>query len=128
MKKMILMVIAATFLSACASTPDPKTQGMLDFGRPPNQLSQARLVAIDGNNITAAATRFTHWLEPGEHEILVSAAIDTSTSVRTVNRPQNRGQGRTTITVEAGKRYRIAAQMTNQSGAWEPVVWAVEDL
>jgi hypothetical protein len=128
MKKLFLMVIAATLLSACASRPDPTTQGMLDFGSPPNQFSVARLVAIDGNNIASAQTRFTHWVDPGEHELLISAALDTTTNVRTVNRPANRGQGRTTIVVEAGKRYRIAAQATNRTGGWEPVVWAIEDL
>ena len=126
MKKVLLTVIAATFLGACASAPDRTTQAVLDFGRPPNQFASARLVNIDGRNIVGSVTQFTHWVDPGEHEIVVSAALPNQ--VGTVNRPSNRNQGRTTIVVEAGKRYRIAAQTTSQSGGWEPVVWKIEDL
>ncbi len=128
MKQMVLTIIAATFLSACASAPDRSTQAVLDFGRPPVQFTVARLVNIDGRNIVGSVAQFTHWVDPGEHEIVLAAALDTTTQVGSVNRPANRGQGRTTIVVEAGKRYRIAAQTTDQTGGWEPVVWKIEDL
>jgi hypothetical protein len=101
-------------------------QGVLDFGRPPNQFATARLVNIDGRNIVGNASQFTHWVDPGEHVIVLAAALDAS--VGTVNRSANRGQGETTIVVEAGKRYRLAAQATDNTGGWEPVVWQIQDL
>jgi len=128
MKKFILTLFAATILAACASAPDPTKQAVLDFRQPPNQLSTARLVNIDGRNIVGNASQFTHWVDPGEHVIVLAAALDASTQVGTVNRSANRGQGTTTIVAEAGKRYRIAAQATDNTGGWEPVVWKIEDL
>jgi hypothetical protein len=126
MKKTILMILAATILAGCAAAPDPTKQGVLDFGRPPNPFATARLVNIDGRNIVGNASQFTHWVDPGEHVIVLAAALDAS--VGTVNRSANRGQGETTIVVEAGKRYRLAAQATDNTGGWEPVVWQIQDL
>lgn len=47
------------------------------------------------------------------------------------HRPRSQRQsspGKTTITVEAGKRYKIAAQVTDEDGNWEPVLWDVQDV
>ena len=35
--------------------------------------------------------------------------------------------GKTTLTVEAGKRYKIAAEVKDHKGNWEPVLYDVKD-
>lgn len=128
MKKIVMTLIAAGLLASCSSGTDPKTQGILDVARPPNQFHVARIISINGRNVVGAQNRFTQWVDAGTHTVVVTAVMSEGMSVGTVNTRNNRGQGEFTIDVEAGKRYRIAISPTDRTGGWEPVVWAVEDI
>lgn len=131
MLKKLLIGASLAILVACSQTSplvrsDSEPHGLLDFRSPPRpQFTPARLVEIDGQNI--GQVRPTYRLSPGEHEIVIVAAINTSTGIAGTNR--NQGQGRVTITVEQGKRYKIAAQATGaRADQWKPVIWAEEDM
>ncbi len=129
-RKLFIVAMALT-VSACASEEAIRGQAILDFSAPPGALSSARLVMLNGNNITGPASRTSWWVDPGKHEIVVAAAIaDVARlgSAPTNRRSAGRGQGSVTIEVEAGKRYNIAARATDATGGWEPVIWRVEDI
>lgn len=121
---------AIGLLAGCSTAGDRLSgQAVLDFSRPPPQFFPARLVMLDGNNLNAPVSRSSFWVEPGVHEIVIAAAIDTQTRVTAgpTRRNQNTDPGRTTIEVEAGKRYNIGAQVINERGDWEPVIWRIGD-
>ena len=127
----ILILIVALAASGCASDEQLRGQAILDFSAPPGALSSARLLMLNGNNVTGPATRTSWWVDPGKHEIVVGAAIaDPSrlASAPTSRRGSGRGQGAVTLEVEPGKRYNIAARATDATGGWEPVIWRVEDI
>ena len=108
---------------------DPAGKAVLDFGKPPSQLYSARLGRLDGENVNAPVTRTSFWVEPGVHEIVIAAAINDPMQVgRTPRRRAGEDPGKTTIEVAAGKRYKIAAMVTDEKGNWEPVIWKEEDL
>lgn len=133
MKFFALMM--ATLLFAAPGWAGDGTEGkaILDFAEVPAKLSPARLAALDGKNTLDPASRTSFWVEPGVHEIVVTAMIDDPSRLpgtivnRHVGGPDE-DPGKTTIEVEAGKRYRIAAQALDDRGKWEPVVWKVEDI
>ena len=79
-------------------------------------------------DINAPITKTSFWVEPGDHSITVTAAIDQSMGVGTINVERKTDPGTVTINVEAGKRYKIAAQATDKKGNWEPVIWKEEDV
>ena len=116
-------------LGGCASAGQSAAgKAVLDFSRPPNQFYPARLVVLDGDNVNAPISRSSFWVDPGVHEIVISAAIDDRTLVSApANRSAGTDPGRTTIEVEAGKRYNIGAQLINDRGDWEPVIWRITD-
>ena len=123
------LALATLLLNACAGTAVSSDQAVLDFNRPPNQFYGARLVSLDGKNINAPITKTSFWVDPGTHEIVIAAAISDPMQVgrnpagRTSSDP-----GKVTIEVEAGKRYKIGTRIIDSKGAWEPVIWKVEDL
>ncbi len=124
------ILLAAGMLAGCSSTGERLSgQAVLDFSRPPNQFYPARLVMLNGQNVNAPASRSSFWVDPGIHEIVIAAAISTDTRITSgpTRRHQGADPGRTTIEVEAGKRYNIGAQVINESGDWEPVVWRIQD-
>lgn len=121
----MLAIALPISLVGCAATREGKA--VLDFSGPPSGIYPARLVVLDGTFINVdmnVRTRF--WVEPGTHEILVDAGILGLTTAP--DRSAGTDPGRTTIEVEAGKRYRIGAQLINDRGDWETVIWKVEDV
>jgi hypothetical protein len=124
-----LICAFALCLVACAGLQETTSgQAILDFATPPNTLYPARLVSVDGEPTNAPLSKTSFWVDPGLREIVVSAGITDPTQVRLrPDRSRSPDQGRTTIEVEAGKRYRIAAQLIDKTGAWEPVIWKIED-
>jgi hypothetical protein len=101
-------------------------KAMLDFGDTPAELSDAYIVAIDGKPVEDKGQR-QYLVDPGEHEIEVvailehmGAMVDPIESGRDARKsaPQ-----KTTISVEAGKRYMIGAQAKDRKGDWEPVIY-----
>ena len=128
MRTFIATILLALITSTTAVAEDRAGKAILDFSKPPNQLYSARLVRLDGENVNAPITKTSFWVEPGVHEMTIAAAITDPMQVGTISRRQKEDQGETTIEVEAGKRYKIAAQVLDQRGSWEPVVWKVEDV
>ncbi len=109
------------------SASDP--HGILDFARPPGELVPARLIVIDGTNVSGRADRTSFWVSPGVHEIVVSAAISMEDSIGLrPNRSKESGESSkdVTIEVEEGMRYKIAGRMLDKKGNWEPVIWKEE--
>ena len=125
MRKIILFVAA---LAASGSAWAEEGKGILDFSSAPRELAPARLVEIDGKPVNAPISKTSFWLEPGDHTITMTAAIDDSMGVGTINIERKTDPGTVTITVEAGKRYHIAAQVKDREGNWEPVIWKEEDI
>ena len=64
----------------------------------------------------------------GHGPITVTAAISDPMRVGTIDVDRKTDPGTVTIAVEAGKRYKIAAQVTDERGGWEPVIWKEEDV
>ncbi|MDH3916082.1 MAG: hypothetical protein OEU49_04700 [Chromatiales bacterium] len=128
MKKLTVLIMALAITGLAWAEGGTEGKAILDFSMPPNQLSPARLVGLDGKNISAPITKTSFWVEPGDHSITVTAAIDESMGVGTINVEHKTDPGTVTITVEAGKRYKIAAQATDNKGNWEPVIWKEEDV
>ena len=128
--KATLAGLALVLVAGLAGAEDnPASEAILDFGKPPSQLYPARLVELDGRNLSAPVTKTSFWVEPGVHEIVVVAGINDPMKVGSATRRSaGDNPGKTTIEVEAGKRYRIAAMTTDSKGNWEPVIWKVEDL
>ena len=106
---------------------DRSNQCVIDFGEVPAKLYPARLAELDGDN-NMAGSKIAFWLDPGDHEIVVTAMIDNSMDVGTIDIDRHTDPGKVTIGCEAGKRYRIAAQATDNRGSWQPVVWQEEDI
>lgn len=124
----LLAISLPMTIAGCAATQEA-TQGkaVLDFSRPPNEFYPARLVVLDGKNINAPISKTSFWVTPGTHEIVVAAGIDSAVTVKTApNRSAGSDPGRMIIQVEAGKRYNIGAQLINERGDWEPVIWRIK--
>ncbi len=130
LKKFLIGACLALMVACTSSSPlvhsNSEPHGILDFRNPPRpQFSAARLVVLDGQNISTA--RPTYRVRPGEHEIVIVASINTATGMS--GSARNQGQGKVTIMVEQGKRYKIAAQATGaRADQWKPVIWAEEDM
>lgn len=128
MKRLMVVIMALAAMGLAWGEGGTEGKAILDFAVPPNQLYPARLVGLDGKNINAPITKTSFWVEPGDHSITVTAAINQSMGVGTINVEHKTDPGTVTITVEAGKRYKIAAQATDNKGNWEPVIWKEEDV
>jgi len=128
MKRLMILIMALAATGLAWAEGGTEGKAILDFSMPPNQLSPARLVGLDGKNISAPISKTSFWVEPGDHNITVTAAIDESMGVGTIDIQHKTDPGTVTITVEAGKRYKIAAQATDNKGNWEPVIWKEEDV
>ena len=132
----VLLSLAAILVSGLSfaqqSNPFVKASephGILDFARPPNELVPARLVVIDGTNVSGNAARTSFWVSPGVHEIVVAASISMEDSVGLrPSRSKESGESSKDVTIEVkeGMRYKIAGRMLDQRGNWEPVVWKEE--
>ena len=126
--------LLATLLMAApaAHAEDLSTKGILDFANPPMPLAPVRLVGLDGKNISGQPGRTSWWVEAGDHEITVVAIIDDPMGdinplTESLHHGKNSDPGTTTITVEAGKRYYIGAEVKDHEGNWEPVLYKVKD-
>ena len=128
MKRFVVLIALLSALGLAWGEGGTEGKAILDFSVPPNELYPARLVGLDGKNINAPITKTSFWVEPGEHSITVAAAIDASMGVGTIDIEHKTDPGTVTIVVEAGKRYKIAAQATDHKGNWEPVIWKEEDV
>lgn len=128
MKRLVILLTALAATGLAWAEGDSEGKGILDFSTPPNQLYPARLVGLDGKNVNMGINRTSYWVEPGDHEITVTALIDDSMGVGTIDVQRKTDPGTVTITVEAGKRYKIAAQETDHKGNWQPVIWKEEDI
>lgn len=123
----LLAVVTPLTIAGCSATREA-TQGkaVLDFSRPPNEFYPARLVVLDGKNVNAPISKTSFWIEPGTHEIVVAAGINSNVTVKTApNRSGGPDPGLMVVEVEAGKRYNIGAQLINERGDWEPVIWRI---
>ena len=131
MRRVLMLMGALLFATTAWAGEGLEGKGILDFAEVPAKLVPARPAVLDGKNITAPPTETSFWVEPGVHEIVVTAVIEDSMQLMggIVNEHVGPGDdpGKTSITVEAGKRYRIAAEVLNNMGKWQPVVWQVED-
>ena len=132
MKK--ILVIAVSLLAAGLTHAEDRheNQGILDFAVPPAKLAGARLVEVDGEPVNAPITKTSFWVDAGDHEITVMAMIDEMDSdINPLTESRHVGgqsQGKTTITIVAGTRYRIAAMVDDDKGHWEPVIWKEEPV
>ena len=118
---------------------------------PPIDMHRVVLQNIDGNNLASNArisptdslmivdpgyqlnnvqSRFT--LTPGEHTLSFTAVVnrrDTTTWMRPTFRTSANGAGVLKLTVEAGKRYSVAARVNGaRPDEWQAVVYKVEDI
>ena len=124
----LLSLLAAGVVAANPFVSASQPHGILDFARPPNALDPARLVVFDGTNVNAPVSRTSFWVAPGEHTMVIAAAISGQDTVGfRPRRSRGPGSQEVTIVVEEGKRYRIAARLLDRQGNWEPVIWKVED-
>ena len=134
--KRIVALLASILIAAPLAADSTAGKAILDFSTPPGSLVQCRLVGLDGKNVIGDPGRASWWVEPGDHEITVTCLVERTGGRRSSpmfsgHRPRSQRQsspGKTTITVEAGKRYKIAAQVTDEDGNWEPVLWDVQDV
>ena len=118
---------ALLLIAGSALAEDRSGQCVFDFGEVPEKLHPVRLAELDGEN-NLAASKIAFWLDPGDHVIVVTAMIDNSMDVGTIEIDHHTDPGKVTIGCEAGKRYRIAAQALDNSGNWQPVIWKEEDI
>ena len=106
-------------------------KAMLDFGDTPAQLSDAYIVAVDGKPIEDKGQR-QYLVDPGDHEIEVVAILEGMGArvdpIEAGRDDRKSAPQKTTITVEAGKRYMIGAQEKDRKGDWEPVIYDERDL
>ena len=121
--RMISSLLVALLLAAPATADDTEGKGILDFANPPGSLAQCRLVGLDGENVVGDPGRSSWWVEPGDHEITVTCQVDVyggrESPLFSGHKPKSERQsspGTTVITVEAGKRYMIAAQVKDETG------------
>lgn len=132
MKRVVLLVCALLLAGTSWAGEGTEGKAILDFSEVPAKMSPARLAVLDGKNLSGPASKSSFWVEPGVHEIVVTAAIENTMELpgAIVNRHVGSGDdpGKTSIEVEAGKRYRIAAEALDNKGNWQPVVWKVEDI
>ena len=152
---MAVSLAVALGLGACASL-NPRITG--PYGEveaatvvPPIDMFRVVLQNIDGNNLASNArisptdslmivdpgfqlngvqSRFT--LTPGEHTLSFTAVVsrrDTTTWMRPTFRTSANGAGVLKLTVEAGKRYSVAARINGaRPDTWQAVVYKVEDI
>ena len=133
MKRLMTLLAALTLAGTAFAEEGTEGKGILDFANPPAPLAQARLVGLDGKNIDGQPGRTSWWVEPGDHEIVVVALIsdpmgDINPLTSSLHKGKESDPGKTTITVEAGKRYKIAAEVKDHKGNWDPVLYEVKDV
>jgi hypothetical protein len=127
--KQFLIVMAALFAAAPVNAGHHENyegKAMLDFGDTPAELSDAYIVAIDGKPVEDKGQR-QYLVEPGDHEIEVVAVLEGMGArvdpIEAGRDDRKTAPQKTTITVEAGKRYMMGAQEKDRKGDWEPVIY-----
>ena len=127
-------LLAITLLAGCATTDSvfvspSKPHGIMEFKVPNPSYNPVRLLQIDDENVTASDYRRTSfWVKPGTYTVklgIVTGALQTAGRSTGGDDPSHYTFE---VTIEEGKRYRIAGKVTGAAPEWEPVVWAVEDL
>ncbi len=87
------------------------------------------MVQINDQNITGSDVRRTSfWVKPGTYTVKLAIATGALQTVGRGTSGDDPSHYTFEITIEEGKRYRIAGKVTGAAPEWEPVVWAVEDL
>jgi hypothetical protein len=141
-------------LTACASLNAKPTgpYGEVEAATsvPPIDMHRVVLQSIDGRNLASTArvaptaslmivdpgfvvntAQSEFYLTPGEHTLNFTAVVnrrDTTTWLHPTLRFSPKGAGVLKLTVEAGKRYSVAARVDGaQPEEWEAVVYKVED-
>jgi hypothetical protein len=89
------------------------------------------LMVVDpGFDISDARSDFD--LPPGEHTLSFTAIVDRPDArlfVNTPSRQAGKAAGELKLTVEAGKRYLVAAKVIDiEPDQWQPVVYKVDDI
>jgi hypothetical protein len=89
------------------------------------------LMVVDpGFDVSDARSDFD--LPPGEHTLSFTAIVDRPDArlfVNTPSRQASKAAGELKLTVEAGKRYFVAAKVIDiEPDRWQPVVYTVEDI
>ena len=128
MKKFLLATAVILMATPAMAGHHEKYEGkaMLDFGDTPAELSDAYIVAIDGKPIEDTGQR-QYLVDPGDHEIEVVAILEGMGAqvdpIEAGRDDRKTAPQKSTITVEAGKRYMMGAQEKDRKGDWEPVIY-----
>jgi hypothetical protein len=143
----------ASLLGACATAQPAGPYGIVEAATavPPIDMHRVVLQNIDGRNIPTvgpvAPTASLMIVEPGfvltnvqsdftlaagEHTLSFTAVVDrrdTTTWLHPSTRYSPKGAGVLKLTVEPGKRYRVAARVNpGRPEEWEAVVYQIEDI
>lgn len=132
MKRLIFSALSLLLVAACSGSAGPYANpsdphAMLDFNAPVSKVMAVRLATLDGHN-NMDAQRRTFPVSPGTHEVVVIAlgsdSLVGSSSLQAITGSVKKTDpGKFTITVEAGIRYFIAAEATNDQGGWKPIIY-----
>ncbi len=121
MNRALVIAVAAGMIAGC-STPRIEEFGVVDVGRPPAPLRQARVVEIDGQLVKAELSRTRFVLEAGSHSLVVVDATAAHVSPEDLE-----ALPRFSVHVEAGRHHFLALQSGN-GGRLQVVIWQVEPL
>ncbi len=129
-------LLASMLLAGCATTESvfvspSKPHGIMEFKVPDPSYNPVRMVQINDQNITGSDVRRTSfWVKLGTYAVKLAIATGALQTAGRGTSGSDPSHNTFQITVEEGKRYRIAGKVTSTSAnpEWEPVIWAVEDL
>ena len=133
---MTIGLLASTLLAGCATTDSvfvspSKPHGIMEFKVPDPSYNPVRLLQINDENVAGSDYRRTSfWVKPGTYTVKLAIATGALQTAGRGTGNKDPSHNTFEMTIEDGKRYRIAGKMTSTSAnpEWEPVVWAVEDL
>ncbi len=112
------------------SLNDP--HGVIDFRAPAKQgFAEMRPVKIGGYDVKFTQGRFSWQLKPGVHDLQCAALLSSGNNLGLMPSRGSRthkSSGDVTIEIESGKRYFLAAELTDNKGGWKPVIWKEEDM
>ena len=150
--RVVVVAAIAVLASACATTPKGP-YGVVEASTQVTPIDVHRVVLqnIDGRNIAGTPqvppttslmivdpgfmltnVQSDFPLPPGEHTLTFSAVVDrrdTTTWLHPSTRDSPKNAGVLKLTMEAGKRYVVAAKVNpGRPEEWDAVVYRVEDL